>query len=130
MPAGRPIKYTPLMLQKKFADYIKDCTHNGLFANITGFCLFIDMNVDTYYEYNKREEFTESIKKIDEMLLNVTVQKACEARNPAFLIFYMKNKFKWTDRQEVISDNINHNLNEDVKSLSVEELKAEIEALK
>lgn len=126
---GKPVTYTPITLENKFNAYIDKCVLDGKFANITGFCLFANINDDTYYEYKKKEHYADATKRIEGLLLDVTVQKACEAKNPAFLIFYMKNKFKWTDRQEVVSENINHNLNSDVQNKTIDELKAELQDL-
>ena len=98
---GRPVKFTPEQFKTEFENYIKHCIKNKLFANTAGFCVFANMTRETYYEYkNNRKEFSDTISKIEQTLLDVSIQKGTERAN-AFLIFYMKNKFGWRDQQDI-----------------------------
>jgi len=109
--AGQPRKFMPEPLAEKFIEYILYCTDNDRLANIEGFCLFAKMDSQTYYNYKDNEEYFGTIKRIEETLLDYTLQKGYSARNPAFTIFYMKNKFGWVDKTEVKQD-INANINQ------------------
>ena len=108
---GQPRKYTPDTLEDVFNDYITYCTDNNRLANIEGFCIFAKMDSQTYYNYKDMKDYFGSIKRIEEKLLDYTMQKGFEARNPAFTIFYMKNKFGWVDKTEIKQD-INANINQ------------------
>ena len=109
--AGQPRKYMPEPLRDKFIEYILYCTDNDRLASIEGFSLFAKMNSDTYYAYKNMDEYSVAIKEIEETLLDYTMQKGYSARNPAFTIFYMKNKFGWVDKTEIKQD-INANINQ------------------
>lgn len=112
--AGHPRSYMPKELETKFNDYIAECTTNNKLANIVGFGLFADITTETYYNYkrndNIKDEYTDTIKRIEATLEDYSLQKGYEAKNPAFLCFYMKNKFNYVDKMEVKQD-INANLN-------------------
>jgi hypothetical protein len=100
---GRPVKFTPDEFKELFEQYVTQCIDKELFPNLAGFAVYGKFNQDTFYEYKKnRPEFSESIKKIESLLEDTTIQNAI--RKPsAFLIFYMKNKFGYTDKTEVSS---------------------------
>ena len=98
---GRPVKFTPEQFKIEFENYIKYCVENDKFANLAGFAVYGKFNMDTYYEYkDNRKEFSEAIKKIEQTLMDVSIQKGVEKSN-AFMIFYMKNKFGWRDQQDI-----------------------------
>ena len=101
-------KYNPDELYIKFQNYIDDCIENNKLANIDGFCIFANMDEQTYYNYKKQEQYFDSIKKIESLLLDETIQKGFNSKNPTFIIFYLKNKFGWVDKQEIKTDvNVN-----------------------
>lgn len=101
MAAGRPVKCTPEELHTKFTEYIKKCKDSEEFANIAGLCVFLDISRETYYEYkNNRKEYSDTISKIERKLEDVTIQKGMERSN-SFVQFYMKNKFGYSDKQEI-----------------------------
>lgn len=119
---GRPRSFTPEALEDKFKEYIEYCSKNERFANIDGFSVFAFINPDTYYEYKHQAQYSEPIKRIEGLLLDDTLNKALEARNPAFLIFYLKNKFNWKDKQEIeTTGNVVNTL--DLSKFSVKQLK-------
>ena len=98
---GRPLKFTPIKLKKKFKEYIDHCIKEELFPNIAGFAVYANFNRDNYYEYQKnRPEFSDTIKEIEALLEDVTLQQGI-IKPSSFLIFYMKNKFNYTDKQDI-----------------------------
>jgi hypothetical protein len=101
--AGQPRKWkTPEDLERDFAAYIDDCKTEGKFPNIAGFCVFCKVHRDTFYSYKADlPEYADTIKKIEETLEEVSIQCGAGAKNPAFMIFYMKNKFGYTDKTEI-----------------------------
>ena len=100
-PGGRPSKYNPETLRQVWDEYKQNCIEKGELANISGFALFADCHRDTIYSYFALPEFTDTKNKIEADIENTAVQQGINARNPAFLIFYMKNKCGWKDRQEL-----------------------------
>ena len=100
-PGGRPRKYDPETLSQVWDEYKQNCIERGELANISGFALFADCHRDTIYGYFALPEFIDTKNKIEADIENTAVQQGINARNPAFLIFYMKNKCGWRDRQEV-----------------------------
>lgn len=101
--AGQPRHWkTPEDLERDFAAYIDDCKTEGKFPNIAGFCVFCKVHRDTFYSYKADlPEYADTIKKIEEILEEVSIQFGAGAKNPAFMIFYMKNKFGYADKQEI-----------------------------
>lgn len=66
---------------------------------ITGLCIFLGMNKDTFYEYNKRPEYkpiTEMARLRVEHAYELSLRKYGRAGD----IFALKN-FGWRDKQEV-----------------------------
>ena len=98
---GQPIKYNQEQLIAKWYEYKQDCLENDKLANIVGFALFAEVHKDTIYEYFSRPEYSDAKKVIDQGIEELAIQKGLEVKNPAFLIFYMKNKCGWKDRQEL-----------------------------
>jgi len=102
MPAGRPTKYDPSYCEK----LIKHMAQGLSYLSFAG---VIEVNPDTMYEWEKKHpEFSEA-KKIafqkgrlawETMGIAGTVGKT-DKFSAAAWIFNMKNRFKWTDRQEI-----------------------------
>jgi len=103
----------------KFNKYLSDCKTNEYFPNIAGFCVFADITRETYYK--QKDYYSDTFKKIENSLENSTLQD----KNTTRAIFYLKNKFGYADKQDINSNNVNHNINEEV--LTSEERKAKIQ---
>ena len=101
MKAGRPRKYTPDSLLVEWNKYMQLCIDAEKFPTQEGFTIYAGINPDTFYNYLSQDEYSDTKKRIDAILLDKTIQDAMKAKNPAFLIFYMKNKFGWRDKQEI-----------------------------
>lgn len=124
MPGGQPRKYQPDGLLNKFREYME---LENTIKNIIGFCNFADIHKDTFYSYkNDFEEYTDSIKKIEEELEDYALQLLLTAKNPAGAIFYMKNKFGYADKMELKAETT---VNTELQSLSKEELEEELRKL-
>jgi hypothetical protein len=91
---------------------------------ISGLCNFLDIHMDTWCEYAKKSEFSDSIKKakkfveqyVEEGLLNGSL-------NAIGAIFNLKNNFGWVDKIEV-------NTNTGNEQLTSEEIESKIRELK
>lgn len=103
MPAGQPKHWSsPEDMERDFSRYIEDCKTEGKLPNIAGFCCFCGITRETFYAYRRDyAEFFDTTKKIEQTLEEVSIQAGSQARNPAFMIFYLKNKFGWADKQEI-----------------------------
>jgi hypothetical protein len=112
---GQPRKFkTAQEFQSKFDDYLQDCIEKERLANIAGFCVFADMDRQTYY--NQKDYYFDTFKKIENALEDHTINAKI---HHTFKIFYMKNKFNYRDRHE-IDNQVSVN---NYKELSIEELK-------
>ncbi len=86
------------------AAYLEKCKEEGRFANVAGFCVFAETTRDTFYA--QKEHYPFAYKKVNEMLEEAALQSAITGYPPSVLIFYLKNKCGYKDRQEIDS-NIN-----------------------
>ena len=90
---------------------------------ITGICVFLDICRDTWWEYSKKQDYADTIKKakmkvenyVEEGLLSGTT-------NPIGSIFNLKNNFGWKDSFEVVANQPEQLKHDDIK-LKLEELK-------
>jgi hypothetical protein len=89
----------------KFKEYIKVCEYEQKLPNIAGFCVYCDINRDTFYA--QKEYYSDTFKKVNDILEDSTINANI---NDTFKIFYLKNKFDYSDRQD-----INANVNTDIK---------------
>jgi len=103
---------------RQFKEYIDYCTDKSRFANIAGFCVFADITRGTFYE--QKNYYSDTYNKIRNMLEDETLQ-----HNTYMAQLYIKNTFDYADKTKVDSNNVNHNINEEV--LTSEERKAKIQ---
>lgn len=111
---GQPrIFVTASDFENRFINYLDDCEAKQKLPNIAGFCVYADINRDTFYEQNNY--YSDTFKKIQDILEDYTINAKI---NDTFKIFYMKNKFGYKDRTELDSNvNANINISEDDKKL-------------
>lgn len=88
----------------KFKDYINKCNQEKCLPNIAGFCVYCDINRDTFYA--QEEYYSDTYKKVNDILEDATIN--CKDVNDTFKIFYMKNKFGYKDKQENINVGISY----------------------
>lgn len=76
---------------------------------VQGFCKTIGIHRDTFYEWCKvHEEFSDTFKKCKEMMeYNWQVCSLKGLYSNAYTIFFGKNVFKYTDKQELETTNVN-----------------------
>lgn len=97
---GRPPKYTDVEeFKAKVDQYFKDCEENKTLPGIHGLAVALDMTRETILQYEKTDEFSDTIKKAKEKL-----RLAWESRlsGPAATgaIFWLKNNAGWRDQQD------------------------------
>lgn len=90
----------------KFREYINKCKEEKNLPNIAGFCVYCDINRDTFYA--QEEYYSDTFKKVNDILEDATINS--KDVNDVFKIFYMKNKFGYKDKQDV-----NANVNTEIK---------------
>jgi hypothetical protein len=60
---------------------------------------------DTFWDwkrkYRKDKEICDFFKKIAENLERNAIEFATKQKNPAFIIFFLKNRYGWTDKQQI-----------------------------
>lgn len=114
--AGRPLKFeSPEQMQKLIDKYFAETPEQEL--TITGLALALDTDRQTLINYEKRDEYFDTIKKA-KTRIELSYEKALRKYGRTGDIFALKN-FGWSDKQE-IENNVSINSYE---QLSVEELK-------
>lgn len=112
---GRPLKIESREeLINKINSYLTSTLEEEL--TITGLCLAIGVNKDTFYEYAKREDYADIIEEA-RMIVENSYELSLRKNGRAGDIFALKN-FGWKDKQEIEADvnssvNINIELSDD-----------------
>jgi hypothetical protein len=105
-PGGRPLKFkTPQELEKAITAYFDKCEKEKRPMTYAGLALALDMDYQTFYNYEKRDEFFDTIKKARDTV-RAYVEEQMFIRGNAGVIFYAKN-YGYTDRQEVAVEHSN-----------------------
>ncbi len=96
---GRPLKFEdPAKLDKLVDAYISKCKSDDEPLTITGLALYLGFcDKSSLYDYQKKEDFTHSIKRARSLVENGYEKRLGEG---AGAIFALKN-FGWTDRQDL-----------------------------
>jgi hypothetical protein len=116
--AGRPRKYkNAAELQKVIDEYFSSCYEDVPVKNekgeeigtqkrlirpftITGLALAVDMSREGLLNYEETEEFFDTIKKAKLRIHNFAEEQLFTSRNPAGVIFNLKNNYGWKDKTE------------------------------
>lgn len=126
---GKPRRYYPDELLEKFEEYCRSCKESGKLINITGFALFAEVHRDTVYNYFEDERYFDTRKIIETRIEEEAIQMGLEKRNPAFMIFYLKNKCGWRDKRETELAGPGGGPIQTQSQMSDEELEAKIKQL-
>ena len=89
--------------EKKFVEYIKNCKKLNKLPNVAGFSVYANINQDTFYA--QKDYYSETFKKINDMLEDEALNN--RTLNDARIIFYMKNKCGYKDKQEIDNNTTN-----------------------
>ena len=101
---GRPLRYNnEKELTKKINEYFEKTQEEEI--TITGLCIYLGINKDTFYEYAKRDEYKEIIN-MARLIVENSYEISLRKNGRTGDIFALKN-FGWTDKQEV--ENTTHN---------------------
>ncbi len=97
---GYPRKFdTGEAFLTKFVDYIEYCHDRRRFPNIAGFCAYCRMNRETFYK--QEEYYSNAYNMIQDILEDEVLQ-----HNTYMSQLYLKNKFKYSDKQDIKSENV------------------------
>lgn len=80
--------------EESMMDYVSWCEQNQHMPNVAGFCVHCDMVYKTFYEQN--DYYPESFEKVNMLLETSVINSKTNSDN--FRAFYMKNKFRYTDK--------------------------------
>lgn len=97
--------------ENKFKEYVEYCKKNDRLPNVAGFSVYADINQDTFYA--QKEYYSETFKKVNDILEDEAINNKC--LNDARVIFYMKNKCGYKDKQD---DKNNNNVNEKIINIA------------
>ncbi len=118
MERGRPMKFnSPQEIEKLADEYFKMCDEKGKPYTITGLALALDTDRRTLLNYEEKDDFFPTIKKIKQKVENYAEEKLFNGSNTAGVIFNLKNNYGWVDKQEV-DTNVNLSYEEKLKQVA------------
>jgi GTPase SAR1 family protein len=97
--------------------------------SVVGLCLFINISRETFSQYEKLEEFSDTIHEAKRIIVEQKLEMLPIMKNPRGLMFDLSANYGMHEKTEVKSNNTNHNVNEDVTELSSEDKKKRIQEL-
>lgn len=91
---------------------------------MSGICVYLDISAETWSDYSKKPEFSETIKKARKKVENYCEENTITGRlNPIFSIFSLKNNFGWVDKIDVNTTTSSEQLKEDDIQSRLNEIK-------
>jgi len=129
---GRPPKYTPEELKKAlfgedgyFEEKEKERIEKDndmIYMTISDICVFLEIDSSTWRRMREKSKYYTTIKRAEEIIANEWKKNMFyPGRNATGAIFYAKNVFGWSDKQEIQQ---NHKIEGD-KSIDLNELPAD-----
>ena len=103
---ARPYKYTPEQLEKKIEEYFKKKEKESrekklVFCSIRDLASFLEIDLQTWYNYDSRPDYSNIIKKARDRIIAVWEQQLFyPGRNSSGAIFYLKNFGGMADKVE------------------------------
>lgn len=95
---GRPPKFqTPEDLTALAEEYFDLCDKENP-PTVNGLCLWLDICRDTLWEYSKKPDFSDAVKRV-RMQLEAAWESRLAGNNVAGTIFWLKNQ-GWSDKTE------------------------------
>jgi len=100
-PEGRPPLWTdPKVIEAQAEVYFAKCMSKNLPMTITGLALALGTWRSVLMDYEEKDEFSATIKRIKARCENYAEQQMFAGRNQAGAIFALKN-YGWRDKQEI-----------------------------
>lgn len=113
MRTGRRVQLTLDELKERIDNYFNKCKELDEPLTLTGLCLELGVSRQTLCNYENRvttfvgmsdeeiEEFLYTIKRAKLKIENYAEKQLFSGKNPAGIIFNLKNNYGWKDVQEV-----------------------------
>ena len=99
---GRPPKFTDVdQLEIQIEAFFKFCDDHIYPYTIHGLCVALDCTRDTLCEYEKKPQFSDTIKRAKEKIRWFVEKELFLGKNPSGMIFWLKNNAGWKDKQEL-----------------------------
>lgn len=114
---GRPLKFNdPKEIENKAEEYFKECDKKDKPYTITGLAIALDTDRKTLLNYEQKDNFFPTIKKIKQKVENYAEEKLYDKDVPTTgVIFNLKNNYGWVDKQEVDA-NVNAEIVVDIEN--------------
>lgn len=101
-PVGRPPKFTDAdSLDEVVASFFHFCEVHEYPYTIHGLCVHLGCTRETLCDYEKKPEFSDTIKKAKEKIRWFVERELFQGKNPSGMIFWLKNNAGWKDKQEL-----------------------------
>ena len=94
---GKPAKYDVDTLSNKIEEYFNVTKEEEI--TITGLCLYLGINKDTFYEYNKKDNYKQVVE-MARLRVESSYELSLRKYGRTGDIFALKN-FGWKDKTEV-----------------------------
>lgn len=100
---GRKRKFSDVQaLDERIKDYFEVESINNKLPTLSGLTLHLGFSqLNALYEYEQTPKFGKSIKKARLIIENALESALISGKPPIGLIFALKNRFKWQDKQDV-----------------------------
>lgn len=99
---GRPPKFdSPEEMERLGMEYIEECKKNDKPITLTGICIRLDTTRQTLLDYERKDEFSDSVKRLKLRAENYAEEHLYNKNGRAVVgaIFSLKN-FGWSDKME------------------------------
>lgn len=101
MARGRPKKYNKAEDMQVIIDqYFADCDTKGKPYTICGLANALDMDRVTLLEYQKDDDYSNTIKRAKMKCQQYAEEYLFTGKNAAGVIFNLKNNYSWRDKNE------------------------------
>jgi hypothetical protein len=116
MAGGRPLKFkSPQEIEDAANEYFNECNKKHRPLTITGLAIALDTDRRTLLNYEDKEEFFPTIKKIKQKVENYAEECLYDKDVPTTgVIFNLKNNYGWVDKQE-LDANVNGEIVVDIE---------------
>jgi len=128
-----PLKYTAEELKEKVKEYFdmkekerQDKDSDLVYMSISDICSFLNITSRTWRNYREKDDYFPPIKRAEEIIKNEWMKNLFyPGRNATGAIFYAKNTWGWSDKQEVEhTGQIEHSHSPKLESLGDDQLEA------
>lgn len=142
MTRGRRVQLSLEELKQRINDYFLECDEKQQPYTVEFLALSLGVNRSTLLRWENEqisfvgmdedeiEEFCNTIKMAKAKCEAYAARELFSSKNPAGIIFSLKNNYNWQDKQEIVSTNTNYNANNNLlKDMSKQDLLQLVEKL-